>query len=460
MMPDAERALLCHVIGTADAAIPGAARAAARAFMLDTLAVGIAGTAHEGRPGVLAAARCWGAGTEAAVWGDAARLPAAQAAFVNAFQAHALEFDAIHEAAVVHAMTPTLAAALAEAERQRSVSGSRLVSAVVLGLDLACTIGAASRATMRFFRPATAGMFGAYGAVARLRGFDLATASAGAGLLLGQIPGTMQAHHEGSAALAVQMGFAAAAGLRAADLAGCGTPGPAAWLTGPLGFLAMTETAHDLAPGLAVLGRDWQVQALSHKPFPSGRLTHPVLDGLARLMARERIDPDAVREVRLRLPPLAMRLVGRPLRGDLTANYARLCLPFVAAVMLRSGTVGLDAFAAARLADAATLALAARVRLIEDDNPDPNAVVPQTVEVVSAGGAVLAVTVEHTLGSPANPLPRAGRIAKVAACLAAAHAPLADAEALADAVEALEEAPDPGALLAAATGRRPAIRRR
>lgn len=451
-MPDAERVLLRHVLETADEAIPAAAREAARVFVLDTLAVGIAGTAHDDRPGVLAAARRWGAGAEAAVWGDAVRLPAAQAAFVNAFQAHALEFDAIHEQAVVHAMTPTLAAALAEAERQGAVSGTCLVSAVVFGLDLACTIGAASRGTMRFFRPATAGMFGAYGAVARLRGFDLATGSAGAGLLLGQIPGTMQAHHEGSAALAVQMGFAAAAGLRAADLAGAGAPGPAAWLTGRSGFLAMTEPEHDLAPGLAALGRDWQVQALSHKPFPSGRFTHPVIDGLRRLMERERIDPDAVEEVRLRLPPLAMRLVGRPLRSDLTPNYARLCLPFVAATTLRFGTVGLADFAPARLADAATLALAAKVRLVEDDNPDLNAVVPQTVEVAGAGGAVAAVTVEHTLGSPANPLPRAARLAKAAACLAAARAPVADADALAAAVEALDAAPDPGALLAAVAG--------
>lgn len=450
MMPDAERALLRHVLETPEAAIPPAAREAARVFVLDTLAVGIAGTAHGDQPGIVAAASRWGTGTEASVWGETVRLPAAQAAFVNAFQAHALEFDAIHEAAVVHAMTPTLAAALAEAERQEAVSGARLVSAVVFGLDLACTTGAASRGTMRFFRPATAGMFGAYGAVARLRGFDLAAGSAGAGLLLGQIPGTMQAHHEGSMALAVQMGFAAAAGLRAADLAEAGARGPAAWLTGSSGFLTMTEPEHDLAPGLAALGRDWQVQALSHKPFPSGRLTHPVIDGLQRLRARETIDPSNVREVRLHLPPLAMRLVGRPLRADLTPNYARLCLPFIAATTLRFGTVGLADFTPERLADSETLALAERVRLIEDNNPDPNAVVPQTVEVVHATTA--RVTVEHTLGSPANPLSRAAQIAKAAACLAAARHPRTDVAALVAAVEALDTAPDLGALARAVSG--------
>lgn len=450
MMPEAEAALLRHVLETPEAAIPGAAREAARVFMLDTLAVGIAGTAHDDQPGLLAASRRWGEGGASAVWGEAVRLPAAQAAFVNAFQAHALEFDAIHEAAVVHAVTPTLAAALAEAERRGGVTGAGLVSAVVFGLELACTIGAAARGPMRFFRPATAGMFGAYGAVARLRGFDLARGTAGAGLLLGQIPGTMQAHHEGGMALAVQMGFAAAAGIRAADLAEAGAAGPMAWLTGASGFLAMTEPAHDLGPGLAALGTRWQAEALSHKPFPSGRLTHPVIDGLQRLLSREAIDPAAIQAVRLHLPPLAMRLVGRPLRADLTPNYARLCLPFVAATTLRFGTVTLADFTPARLADPVTLALAARVTMAEDGNPDPNAVAPQTVEVVHRTTA--RVTVEHTLGSPENALTRAACIEKAAACVAAARNARAEASALVAAVEALDDARDLTALMQAMQG--------
>jgi 2-methylcitrate dehydratase PrpD len=318
---------------------------------------------------------------------------------------------------------------------------------VVFGLELACTIGAAARGPMRFFRPATAGMFGAFGAVARLRGFDVARGSAGAGLLLGQIPGTMQAHHEGGMALAVQMGFAAAAGIRAADLADAGARGPTAWLTGASGFLPMTEPAHDLAPGLAALGQRWQAEALSHKPFPSGRLTHPVIDGLQRLMAREAIDPAAIRQVRLYLPPLAMRLVGRPLRSDLTPNYARLCLPFVAATTLRFGTVTLADFTPGRLADPETLALAARVTMEEDGNPDPNAVVPQTVEVVH--GATARVTVAHTLGSPANPLSAEARVAKAAACLAASRRPRSDAGLLVAAVDGLDEADDLAALMRA-----------
>jgi len=445
MTDTAETILLRHLLEMPEAAIPEAAREAARIFLLDGLAVGVAGMAHAARPGLLAAARGWGAGEEASLWGDGVKLPASQAAFMNAFQAHALEFDAIHEAAVVHAMTPTVSAAMAEAESQsrqgRPVSGARFMAAVILALDLACTIGAAARGPMRFFRPATAGMFGAYGAVARLRRFDLATASAGAGLLLGQIPGTMQAHSEGSMALPVQMGFAAMAGLRAADLAAAGAAGPAQWLTGPFGFLQLTEPEHDLAPGLAALGNIWQVTRLAHKPFPSGRLTHPAIDGVQRLIAAHGLRGSDVAAVRLYLPPLAMRLVGRPIKPDLTGNYARLCLPYVVARTLLSGSVGLGDFSEALLRDPATHALAARVALLGDGNSDENAVVPQRVEIELRDGTKLDQRVEAALGSPENPLPRAAQIAKVRACFAG-NLPEARTDALMAALDTLHAAPD------------------
>ena len=51
------------------------------------------------------------------------RLPAAGAAFLNAWQMHNQEFDCLHEGAVVHAMASVLPAALAVAETRGGISG-------------------------------------------------------------------------------------------------------------------------------------------------------------------------------------------------------------------------------------------------------------------------------------------------------------------------------------------------
>ena len=88
-----------------------------------------------------------------------ARLPAASAALCNAYQLHNSEYDCIHERAVVHPLAVLLPAVLAHAERAGGVSGRDLLSAVVLGVDVAAGLGVAARSGLRFFRPAIAGAF-------------------------------------------------------------------------------------------------------------------------------------------------------------------------------------------------------------------------------------------------------------------------------------------------------------
>ena len=145
--------------------------------------------------------------------------------------------------------------------------------------------------------------------------------------------------------------------------------------------------------------------------------------------------------MRLYLPPLAMRLVGRPIKPDLTGNYARLCLPYVVARTLLSGSVGLGDFSDALLRDGPTHALAARVELHGDGSTDENAVVPQRVEIELRDGTRLDQRVDAALGSPENPLPRAAQIAKVRACFAGIL-PDDRIDALMQAIDALHEAPD------------------
>jgi aconitate decarboxylase len=183
---------------------------------------------------------------------------------------------------------------------------------------------------------------------------------------------------------------------------------------------------------------------LSRKPFPSGRATHGGIDGLQQLIAAHGIAADRVRTGRFLVPPLTHRLVGRPPQDGMAVAYARLCLPYVGAVCLLRGSVGLDDFTAPALTDAASLALAHRLTVSADANPDPNALHPVRVELDLADGRTLACDVAAVLGSPARPLsPEAAR-AKFAACCAA----LPDrGMAWWDAVMALDKLADSAALI-------------
>ena len=414
-MTAAER-LARHVVGTRFEDLPAVAVAAAKIFVLDSFGVGVAGLRAPFAPELLALMQRAGGRGEAAAWGHRVRLPAAAAALVNGFQIHNQEFDCVHEPAVVHAMTVPQACALAFAERAGGVSGRELILALALGVDIAAGLGTAARGGLRFFRPATAGAFGAVAALARLAGFDEARLIAAWGIVYGQIGGTMQSHVEGKPLLPMQIGFAARAACDAIDLATAGLDGPRDVFEGRFGYFPLFEGAWDLAPLWRELGRSWRIAELSHKPFPSGRATHGGVDGILQLRARHAIAPDAVEQVSVIAPPLIDQLVGRPDQPEPPVNYARLCMALVGAIALTRGTVELADFEPVALRDPALHALAARIRVVVDGNPDPNALNPQRVEIVLKGGARHAVDLPAVLGSPGNRLSRERHLAKFRAC--------------------------------------------
>ena len=395
--------------------MPKDARAAAKSFIADTVAVAAAGVAAPWRREILRLLAGGAGAAEATAFGTGERLPLAHAAMLNAYQVHSQEFDCVHEAAVVHPMAAALPALLGWAEREGGVSGARLIRAVVVAVDVAATLGLCSRAPMRFFRPANAGGFGATVGLAMLAGLEGERLRDAIGIYYGQCGGTMQAHAEASPQLAMQMGFAARNAVTAVELARRGMPGPRAPVTGEFGYFALFEGEADPAP-FDLLGSVWRIAELSHKPFPTGRATHGGIDAVQRLLKEDAVAADRVVACRFRVPPLTARLVGRPAMAGMSPGYARLCLPYVAAVCLRRGTVGLGDLSAAALSDPQTLGLPRRLTVLADANPDPNALAPQRVEIDLTEGRTLACSVTAVLGSPGHPLsPEAAR-AKFDAC--------------------------------------------
>ncbi len=434
-----------HALSLDPARVPAEAVAAAKTFLLDTIGVGVAGRDAPYVAGVRAAAARWGEG-RARILGGGMRLPAASAAFVDAFQIHGQEFDCVHEPAVVHPMAAIGGALFAEIERG-GVSGRDFLAAMIAGVDVAATIGVMSPGPIRFFRPANAGGFGAVCGLARLRGFGRDQALDALGVMLGQTAGTMQAHVEGKPTLPMQIAAAARAALGSADLAETGLPGPHDVFDGPFGYFKLFEERADLRP-LDDLGRVFRIAQVSHKPWPTGRAAQGGIALIQELRGRG-LTPDGLESLTLTAPPLIERLVGRPVVERLAPNYARLCFPYVGALALTTGTVGLRDFAPERLSDAAILELARRIRVVADGSADPAAFAPQIAEARLKDGRVLTARIDALPGSPAAPLTREAHLAKFRACWALGLGPRAQpaAEALIARVEALEDVADMRELL-------------
>jgi 2-methylcitrate dehydratase PrpD len=457
---DIAAAFAAHAANTRHADLsPGAVRAA-KTFLLDTLGVGIAGSSGANVRAVCDLARSWGPGNEATSWLDGTRMTAGSAAIINAYLIHCLEFDCVHEGAVVHPMATLLSAMFAWCEREaaqgRPVSGERFVTAMAVGVDVAGLLGVATDAALRFFRPATAGGFGAVAGIANLAGFDPATIRSAFGHMYGQTSGTLQPHLEGSPLLGLQIGFNARGAIAAIDLAAAGMQGPLDVFTGRYGYYTLIEDGQLHAERIEqALGREWQIEKLAHKPFPSGRLTHGVVHGLRDLMAQHGFAPDDVAEVVCKVPPLVRRLVGRPLVADPASNYAKLCLPFVAGVYLAKGRCDVPDFRGEALRDPRVHAFATKVRHEPDGNTDENALDPQYIEVRLASGAVHGIHLPHVYGHPEAALTPDENEEKFFRCCRHAEPPVpADrASRIRDLVARVEALPDVAVLAATLAGR-------
>ncbi|MEQ9639754.1 MAG: MmgE/PrpD family protein [Alphaproteobacteria bacterium] len=441
---DAVEELCRYVAETTLAEVPAPARLATKTFLLDSLGVAAVGSSAPFVAELVRTQAAWGSGDDARLWVHGDRVPAPTAALINAYQVHNSEYDCVHEGAVVHPLAVLLSATLAVAERQGGVSGADLMLALAVGVDVAAGIGVAAKSPLRFFRPATAGAFGACAAIGKLRGFDATTVRQAMSAVYGQLSGTMQAHTEGSLMLALQVAFNARNAVVATDLAAAGLDGPRNLLEGPFGYFKLIETDYDWAPVAAALRDTWRITEVAHKPFPSGRATHGILEILLRMREQHDLAAADVASVRALVPPLVQHLIGRPAQPNMTANYARLSGSYVGARALLNGTVDVPDFRAEAMADAGSLDLAGRIEVIAVDNPDPNALVPITVELKTRDGRTLSETVDVIYGNPAKPMSREAHLAKFRRNLANAARPVPpeNGERLIELVDDLESIED------------------
>jgi 2-methylcitrate dehydratase PrpD len=364
--------------------LPDAVRADALRLLADTLAVMAAGAASD----------------------EAAKLKQAEIdpAFFNGFAIHCLEWDAVHEPAVVHALSVVTAALLAASHRAGGSDAEAFLAALAVGVDIASGLGLSATGPMRFFRPATAGVISAALAVARLDGLSHDQMADVLGLAYSFAGGTMQAHVEASIALPLQIGRAAQAAVQAVDLVKAGMDGPHDALEGSFGYSELIEPI-DLGRYTPTLGQVWRISEVSIKPFPSGRASHGAL-GALQAMGLAVAD---VERIELFAPPLIHRLVGRSFKPDAPMSYNRLCLAFLAPLMLRDGHID------PRI-EQSIPELAEKVVVTLDGNPDGNALAPQRLAVTLKDGSIIERQIDANLGSPEAPMSSTQLAAKYDLC--------------------------------------------
>ncbi|MCK8787662.1 MmgE/PrpD family protein [Roseomonas sp. NAR14] len=330
--------------------------------------------------------------------GQAARLDAMGAAFVNTVAGNLLDYDDTHLATVIHPTAAVAGAALALAET-RGLPGAALLHAFLLGAEVECRIGLAvspGHYARGWHITSTCGVFGAAAACARLLGLDAAGCATALGIAASQSAGLVENLSYG--AKNVGMGNAARNGLLAALFAEAGYTAAPTAIEGKLGWARAMGDVPRLPDMLDGLGERWEFARNTYKPYPSGIVFHALIDACLALRERLGAAVGGIESVTVRGDQLLLDRGDRVVR---TARDSRVSIHHGAAVALLRGRAGVPEFEDGAVWDPAVAALRGRVRAVLDDAMPRGAV---AVTVALANGRSETVRVEAARGSLEQPL--------------------------------------------------------
>jgi len=397
--PEATRILANWLVESEWRDVPEQARYEAVRSIFNWVGCCLGGARHQTTDRAIAALAEFSGKPEASVLGRTERLDILHGALLNGITSHVLDYDDTHLDTIIHPAGPVASAILALGERL-GTSGEDFMHAFILGVETECRIGLAvypSHYERGFHITGTAGVFGAAAAAGKLLGLNeqqmiwalgiAATQSAG----LKEMFGTMcKAFHPGSAGQN---------GLKAALLASKDYTSSNGALEAQEGFMFTYSDEQDFTQVTDELGRRWEVEKNTYKPFSCGIVTHPIIDGCIQLRNEHGLSAEDIEKVSLRVNPLVLKLTGK--KTPQTGLEAKFSIFYISAAAIIKGVAGPNQFTDEAVREPQVVMLRDRVEAVADEAVSEE---EAFVSIVLRDGTVLDRHVEHAIGSVQRPL--------------------------------------------------------
>lgn len=399
-MQPVTRVLAAYAANSTWKTLPDHIRAEATRAFLNWFGCALGGSGEDMLNKACAAIAATGGAAQASILGRGARTDMVSAAFLNCLSSSALAYDDTHLATVTHPTGPVAAALLAYSETTL-LSGAELLNALALGIELQCRMSNVllmppAKANTSLYITGITGPIGAAAAIGRVMRLDERRMRWAIGHAATQGAG-FRATHGAMSGLMVPA-YAARAGLFAAHLAANGVDCMENILEAPMGFVQVHASDADFYYATDGLGEQFEMLANAYKPYPSGIVVHPVIDA-CRDIAAQLGEGDEVKQVRLQVHPLAIRLADRKHPKDVMEAIVSI-QHWAAAVFVRD-SAGIAEMRQDAIDDPAVIAFRERVTAIEDSGLERD---QARAEALLSNGRTVAAFVEHASGSVARPM--------------------------------------------------------
>ena len=380
--------------------------------IIDVVGCLIAGANASGCSMIVDLVRKWGGAEESSILVHGGRGPAHNVAMANSTMARSYDFEPCApyvdgKSLPGHISGSTVPTAIAVAE-QTGASGKELITALVVGDDVASRILAASDYSfdLGWDCTGTVNMFGATAIAGRLWGLDEHQLLNAFGIVVNQLGGTFQSIYDGTHCFKLPQGLAARAGIISVELASRGFTGVKDFLESKNGYFAQYCRTYQPEIVTKDLGKKFYADA-TFKPYPCCRTLHAAIDCSLELVHNKDLSLEDIEEVTVCVAPAMSQwrmFLGQPFEvGDIPQVNAAFSFAYNVANVLVRKSVRVEHFTKEFIHDPKVFNLAKRVNFTAELPPDrPQAA---SVSVKMKSGKKFAAYVDVAKGDPVrNPL--------------------------------------------------------
>lgn len=350
-------------------------------------------------------------GGECTMIGTGRKASPESAALLNGALAHALDFEDSQDIAMQHPNSVPTPLVLTVADLVGGISGKELITAMVVGSDIACRLAWGLNedlARYGWYMQPVHGSMGAVFAGARLFGLTAEQTLDAIAINLYMCSGSAEAvNSEHSLIRVIRDGLGAKSAMFSLQLAKSGimTRFDKAF-EGKMGYY-QAYAGGNYSPERVVrdLGKEFQSEFVGFKPWPCCRLTHPAVGTLLEVMKENNLKADDIEHIHIKVNPVC-KMVMEPeniKKAPKNAANAKFSMPFALGVAAVKGDVTLSDFEDSALCDSKILEFAQKVSCEYDETLDKSSILDNVI-TITADSKSYKRHVNVPYGSRENPM--------------------------------------------------------
>jgi 2-methylcitrate dehydratase PrpD len=414
---DVERRLVDYILDTRYEDIPKEMVETGKLLALTILGATIAGAGAEGCQAMADMVKEWGGKEEGTIFIYGGKVPAHNAAFVNAIITRARDLVG-GMVPGMHVGASTIPSALAAVELAGGCSGKEFLTSLLAAVEVASRINACS--TYNGFDPTgVCAIFAVTAAAGRILKLDKEGMLNALAIAFTRSGGSMQSNIDGALTVRGTQGFAASNGIFSVQMAQRGMTGPRNFLKGLYGYFHLYG-ADTYDPDILVgqWMKNFCFKRENYKKHPSCWATASGTDAMLEIVRESGLKPEDVDHIWVTMTPYAYTLVGHKFEiGDRPTVNAQFSISYCIANALLRRSSKIKHFEEAMVKDPNVLEIINKIDVAVDNDLEETGHNAVLIRIRTKKGESIEKVVPVPRGAPENPLTMEEHMARYYDCV-------------------------------------------